>query len=94
MPAYLVGTIRITDDSRWQQYVKRVGATFTAQGGKVLFRAVSAAQLNGQAHGDRIVVAEFADLQALKRWHDSAEYQDLIALREAGADVVLTAYET
>ena len=47
-----------------------------------------------QAHGERVVVAEFADIEALMRWHDSAEYQALVALREAGAEVVLTAYQT
>jgi uncharacterized protein (DUF1330 family) len=50
--------------------------------------------LAGQPHGDRVVVAEFADLDALMRWHESPEYQSLIALREAGAEVVLTAYQT
>jgi uncharacterized protein (DUF1330 family) len=39
------------------------------------------------------VVAEFADMTALRAWHDSPEYQALIALRDAGAEVVLTAYE-
>jgi uncharacterized protein (DUF1330 family) len=28
----------------------------------------------------------------LQRWHESPEYQALVALREAGAEVVLTAY--
>ena len=93
MPAYLIGTIRIIDPARWQQYVDRVGATFAPHGGQVLLRAATAEQLSGQSHGESIVVAEFKDMDALKRWHDSAEYQQLIALRDAGADVVLTAYQ-
>lgn len=94
MAAYLIGTIRITDSARWQQYVDRVGTTFQLYGGTVLFRGGKAAELNGKAHGEQIVVAEFEDMTALMRWHDSSEYQQLAALRDAGADVVLTAYRT
>jgi uncharacterized protein (DUF1330 family) len=94
MPAVLVGTIRVTGPEAWQQYVDRVGATFGPHGGRVLIRGVKAAELSGWAHGERIVVAEFPDLESLQRWHDSDEYQALVALREAGADVVLTAYRS
>jgi len=93
MPAYLVGQIRVTDAEQWQRYLERVGATFAPHGGEVLWRGVKAAELARGAHGDRIVVARFADLAALRAWHDSPEYQALVALREAGAEVVLTAYE-
>lgn len=93
MPAFIVGTIRVTDPTAWQRYVERVGATFAPHGGRVLLRGSKAQELAGTAHGERVVVAEFPDLDALRRWHDSAEYQALIALREAGAEVVLTAYQ-
>lgn len=92
MPAYLIGTIRVTDEAAWQRYVERVGATFPPHGGKVLLRARKAAELARSAHGERVVVVEFVDLAALRAWHDSPEYQALVAMREAGAEVVLTAY--
>jgi uncharacterized protein (DUF1330 family) len=94
MPAFVVGTIRVTDAEAWQGYVQRVGATFAQYGGRVLLRGGITRELAGRPHGDRVVVAEFEDLDALMRWHESPEYQSLIALREAGADVVLTAYQT
>jgi uncharacterized protein (DUF1330 family) len=93
MRAFIVGTIRVTEPGAWQCYVERVGATFGPHGGRVLMRGAKAAELAGQGHGERIVIAEFPDLKSLQRWHSSPEYQALIALREAGADVVLTAYE-
>lgn len=92
MPAYLIGTIRITDPAVWQTYVDAVGATFEPWGGRVLFRGAKVARLNGDAHGERVVVAEFDDMTALMNWHDSPAYQALIALRTQGAEVVLTAY--
>lgn len=92
MRAFIVGTIRVTEPQTWQRYVERVGETFGPHGGRVLLRGLKAAELAGSAHGDRVVVAEFPDVESLQRWHDSPEYQALIALREAGAEVVLTAY--
>ena len=94
MPAFIVGTIRVTDPATWQRYVEGVGATFGPYGGRVLLRGALAHALAGQPHGDRVVVAEFPDLDALMRWHESPEYQSLIALRDAGAEVVLAAYQT
>lgn len=94
MPAYLIGTIRVVDPQRWQEYVDCVGATFSQHGGRVMFRGVKDVQLSGAAHGESVVVAEFADAAALKRWHDSADYQQLIAVRDAAAEVVLTAYRS
>lgn len=94
MPAFIVGTIKITDTAAWQRYVDQVGATFGPHGGRVLLRGAKVRDLARQAHGERVVVAEFADFEALMRWHDSTEYQALVALREVGAEVVLTAYQT
>ena len=93
MAAFLVGTIRVTDTARWAEYVECVGATFAPFGGRALFRGAPAIALNGRAHGERIVVVEFPDVASARRWHDSPEYQSLIPLRDAGADVVLTVYE-
>lgn len=93
MAAFLVGTIRVTDTALWRDYVARVGATFTQCGGEVLARGARAIELGGHAHGERMVVARFTDLAALRTWHDSPEYQALVPLRMAAADVVLTAYE-
>jgi uncharacterized protein (DUF1330 family) len=78
MASYLVGTIRIKDPARWQQYVEQVGATFGPYGGKLVFRGAKSDELNLHAHGERIVVVEFRDLSALRQWHESDEYQALI----------------
>jgi uncharacterized protein (DUF1330 family) len=94
VPALLIGQIRVTDPVAWQRYVDRVGATFPPHGGQVLFRGSKAIELNLSTHGERVVVAQFDSLAALRAWHDSPEYQALVALRDAGAEVVLTAYES
>jgi uncharacterized protein (DUF1330 family) len=92
MPAYIIGTITVRDPEAWQVYVAQVGATFGPFNGHVLFRGKKEVALSGTTHGERVVVVEFPDLDSLGRWHESPQYQGLIALRNQGAEVVLTAY--
>jgi uncharacterized protein (DUF1330 family) len=90
--AFIVGTITVRDEVLWRRYLAGVAETFRMYGGEVVFRGSEPVALAGRAHGERVVVARFADMAALRRWHESAEYQALVPLREAAADVVLTAY--
>jgi uncharacterized protein (DUF1330 family) len=92
MAAWIVGTITVRDEALWQRYLAGVAQTFRLHGGEVVFRGAEPVALAGRTHGDRVVVARFADLAALRRWHDSAQYQALVPLRDRAADVVLTAY--
>jgi uncharacterized protein (DUF1330 family) len=93
MAAYLVGHMTVRDAARWQEYLGRVGATIAAGGGELVFRGQQRDEICGAAPGQLIVVARFADLAALRRWHDGPDYQALIPIRKAAADVILTAYE-
>lgn len=93
MAAYIVGTIAVRDEALWARYLAGVAETFGRYGGVVLFRGVAPRPLAGRAHGERVVAARFDDMAALRRWFDSPEYQALIPLRDAAADVVLTAYQ-
>lgn len=93
MPAYLVGAITVRDPERWAEYVQRVGPTFVPHGGELLFRGTHALQLAGSTPPPLIVTARFPTLATLRAWHDSADYQALVPLRDAAADVALAAYE-
>jgi uncharacterized protein (DUF1330 family) len=92
MAAYLVGHITVRDEALWQRYVGQVGATIAAGGGTLVLRGELAEALAGEAPGRRIVVARFADMAALRAWHDSPAYQALVPLRQAAADVLLAGY--
>ena len=89
MAAYIIGHIRIMDPEKWHAYRSRVGATFAAWGGELVFRGEVSEVLNGVHPQTDTVVARFPDKQAIRAWHDSPEYQALIPLRDAGAEVVL-----
>jgi len=93
MAAYLIGTIAVRDEALWARYLAGVAETFRRHDGEVMLRAAGPVPLAGRAHGERVVVARFESMAALRRWFDSTEYQALIALRDAAADVVLTAYD-
>jgi uncharacterized protein (DUF1330 family) len=42
---------------------------------------------------EQVVSLRFETLADANRWHDSAEYQALLPLRERGADVTLVLYQ-
>ncbi|MFN5190724.1 MAG: DUF1330 domain-containing protein [Burkholderiales bacterium] len=94
MTAYYVGTIRVTNVDAWQRYIAEVGATISAFGGEVMFRGRRADDDPAMlVLGSRLVVVlRFVDSDAARRWHSSPEYQRLVPMRDAGADVDLTLY--
>jgi len=91
--AYCIGRIKVKDIVAWEAYRSQVGATIAQHGGEVMFRGAMAGTFGGSADHDKVVALKFADIAAAKRWHDSAEYQALIALRDLGADVSLLLYQ-
>jgi uncharacterized protein (DUF1330 family) len=93
MPAYIIGHISIKDPAKWAEYRDKVPATMTAWGGELVFRGKRIKVLNGVHAQTDTVVGRFPDKAALAAWHDSPEYQALIPLRDAGADVTLIGYD-
>ncbi|MEP7155086.1 MAG: DUF1330 domain-containing protein [Betaproteobacteria bacterium] len=93
MAAYCVGRIRVKDAAAWESYRSRVGATIAQYGGEVLFRGTLEEAFSGGNDHDNIVALRFENIEAARRWHDSPEYQALIAVRDAGAEVSLVLYQ-
>lgn len=91
--AYVVGQVTVKDEGKWTEYQSKVGATFGPWGGEPVLRGKQFAALAGTCPHAAVVVLRFPDADALRNWFESPEYQALIALRDAAADVVLTAYQ-
>lgn len=91
--AYLIGHITVKDPDKWQQYRDRLPASLEAWHGELVFRGRLAAVLSGTHRHKDTVVIRFPNLQALNDWHDSAQYQSLIPLRQEAADVDLLSYQ-
>ncbi|MDX2219990.1 MAG: DUF1330 domain-containing protein [Burkholderiales bacterium] len=93
MPVYVIGRIHVRDPARWQEYVSQVGETISRHGGEVQFRGEQSRIFAGDDAAERVVVIKFADADAAERWHDSSDYQRLVAVRDAAADVTLVSYQ-
>jgi uncharacterized protein (DUF1330 family) len=86
MAAYVLGSVHgIGDQARFAEYGQRIGATMEPYGGKFLAAAVGE-RIEGTAQPLRSVVIEFPDMDALKRWYDSAAYRELREFRRGAVD--------
>lgn len=81
MPAYLVADIlEVTDPDTMAKYADATGPIVDQYGGRFVV-AAPAEVLEGDWKPGRIVILEFDDMAALKRWYGSPEYQDVLPLR-------------
>lgn len=94
MPAICVGQIRVKNAEAWEDYRSRVSDTIRQYGGKLLLRGQREQVFSGEMLHDKVVVLQFDDIDAAKRWHDSPEYQALIPIRDQGANVTLVLYKS
>lgn len=91
--AYVVGQVTVNDPELWLEYVERIPETLASWSGEVIMRGQRASTLAGRPGHPNIVVLRFPDMHAVEQWYASPEYQALIPLRDAAAQVDLAAYE-
>lgn len=90
MAAYLIATVRITDPERFGAYVRALSGLGERYGGESMVRATTVEVLEGaEPPGERIVVSKFADVEAVRRYIGSEDYQKAKALRAGAAEVVM-----
>ena len=82
MPAYVIVETDITDPERYERYKAASGDAVAAAGGRFVVRGGELAVLEGDWQPSRLVVLEFEDLAAAKRWYHSQAYQEARKLRE------------
>ena len=85
MPAYVIVETDVTDPAQYEQYKAASPAAIAAGGGRFLVRGGELAVLEGDWQPPRIVLLEFDDLAAVKRWYESEAYQAAKKLREGAA---------
>jgi uncharacterized protein (DUF1330 family) len=91
MAAYLIANIRVTDPAKFAEYRDKVAPMIAQYGGRYCIRGGAVTPVEGDAVFQRVVILEFDDMAALKRFYHSADYAPLIALRQAAStgDVAL-----
>ena len=91
--AYVIGHIRVKNDTRWADYRSQVPATLEPWGAELLFRGKLAEVFSGTHERTDTVAIRFPDLDSARNWFSSAAYQSLTPLREQAAEVDLLLFE-
>jgi uncharacterized protein (DUF1330 family) len=93
MPAYVIVETDIHDPEQYEQYKAASPAAVAGGGGRFVVRGGELAVLEGDWEPKRLVVLEFEDLAAVKRWYDSPEYQEAKKLRDGAANLRMVAVQ-
>jgi uncharacterized protein (DUF1330 family) len=91
--AYVIIETDIHDPEQYERYKTASPDAVAGGGGRFLARGGELAVLEGDWNPPRIVVLEFPDLEAAKRWYDSPGYQEAKRLREGAANLRMVAVE-
>ncbi|MFN4282729.1 MAG: DUF1330 domain-containing protein [Alphaproteobacteria bacterium] len=88
MPAYVIGEVQITNPAGMKGYGPMVAAAVKQYGGRYLARGSTPEVLEGgPAHN--ILIIEFDDIAAAKRWFNSPEYAAAKAIRQGSSNLRL-----
>jgi len=85
MTAFFVVELEITNADAMGPYRAAVGDTLAQYGGRLIAGGGAAELIEGGPEPKRIVIVEFADTAAFKRWYNSPEYQKILPNRLANS---------
>ncbi|MDQ6817128.1 MAG: DUF1330 domain-containing protein [Actinomycetota bacterium] len=93
MPAYIIVETQIHDAQQYERYKQASPGAVAAGGGRFLVRGGELSVLEGDWHPSRLVMLEFENLDAAKRFYASPEYQEAKRLRNGAAHLNMVAVE-
>jgi uncharacterized protein (DUF1330 family) len=93
MPAYVIVETDVRDPDQYERYKAASPGAIAAGRGRFVVRGGEIAVLEGDWHPKRLVVLEFENLDAAKRWYDSPEYREAKRLRQGAAELHMVAVE-
>jgi uncharacterized protein (DUF1330 family) len=93
MPAYVIVETDVHDPTQYDRYKAASPGAVHAGGGRFVARGGELAVLEGDWRPSRLVILEFPDLDAAKRWYDSPEYAEAKRLREGAANLRMVAVQ-
>jgi uncharacterized protein (DUF1330 family) len=91
--AYIIVETDIHDPEQYELYKQASPSAVAAGGGRFIVRGGQLAVLEGDWQPKRLVLLEFPDLDAAKRFYESPEYQAAKRLREGAASLKMVAVE-
>ena len=93
MAAYVIVETDVTDPERYDRYKAASPGAIAAGGGRFLARGGELDVLEGDWQPSRLVVLEFEDLAAARRWYESERYRQARQLREGAATLRMVAVQ-
>lgn len=85
MTAYVLVDVDVTDAARYDEYRTLAAVSVEQYGGRYIVRGGASEVLEGDRVPRRLVVLEFPDADAARRWYQSPEYTDAKARRDGAA---------
>ncbi len=85
MAVYMIFNGQVTDQDKFENYRQQAGALISRYGGRFLVRGGSVTSLEGNPGLHRVVIIEFDDMAAARRFYDSDDYRPLIQLRQSAS---------
>jgi uncharacterized protein (DUF1330 family) len=87
MPAYVVSEVTVLDEEQAATYRGLASASIEKHGGRYLSRGRHPEAVEGDWPEEaRLIVVEFPDMEAARRWYASPEYAEALALRTTALD--------
>ena len=93
MPAYVIIETDVHDAEQYERYKAASPEAVRSGGGRFVARGGELAVLEGDWDPSRVVILEFPDLEAAKRWYDSPEYVEVRKLRQGAANLRMVAVQ-
>jgi uncharacterized protein (DUF1330 family) len=85
MAGYIIAEVEVTDPDTYATYRAQTPGVIERYGGRFIVRGGNAELLEGDREPARIVVIEFPDVAAARRFYDSPDYQAIIGIRQRAA---------
>ncbi len=84
MAGYIIAEVEVTDPETYATYRAQTPGVVERYGGRFIVRGGAAESLEGSPPA-RIVVIEFQDVAAARRFYDSPEYRAIVGIRQKAA---------
>ena len=85
MSAYVIVDIEVTEPQAYEEYKRLAQVSVAAHGGRYVVRGGRTETVEGSWTPNRLVVLEFPDLAAARRWVTSEDYAAARAVRRSAA---------
>lgn len=82
VPGYLIFEIEVTNEVAWAHYREVAGPIMAASGGRFVLSSDRIESLEGGWRPASISVVEFPTAEDARRFYHSADYQNVVALRQ------------